>query len=272
MRAVKPRPSMRPGPHDLCGMRDLGLLDGRKPPGIGSDGPHEGPELLELHGLGAAAVDDLPRALVHRVVEQVRQEVHRHVVLAALLPGLGDGDRSHGDVLEPVDPSLAAEAVAVLLEYAGHLWCEGGRCLAHVPRHPRRLDAEEDVRGGVAEARGVEARVHLTDVAHAALEVARARIHGLRLVHLRLWLGLSLASAIALAIARHGRGLAASHHPEEEEDTTADEQDLQEADAAAHAAAEEHAAEKPAERQAGQPTHERSAPPGTLGLLKGRRR
>ena len=34
---------------------------------------------------------------------------------------------------------------------------------AHVPRRPRRLDLEEDIRGGVGEARGIEARVHLAD-------------------------------------------------------------------------------------------------------------
>ena len=56
----------------------------------GPDRPREGPVLLELHRLGPAALEHPRAALVGGVVEQARQEVDGHEVLAALLPGLGD--------------------------------------------------------------------------------------------------------------------------------------------------------------------------------------
>src|SRR6267378_5523406 len=168
----------------------LGLLDGAEPPGVGSHRPREGPVLLELDGLAAAAVHHLARALLDGVVEQARQEAHGEEVLAALLPGLCRRHRAHGDVLEAVDPTLRAETIAVLLHGIGHVRREYGRGAAHVTLHPRRLHLEEDVRGLVREAGGIEAAVHLTDIGETTVEIARRRRrHGRRgggLVGLRL--------------------------------------------------------------------------------------
>src|SRR5207244_6489494 len=153
----------------------LRLLDGAEPPGIGSHRPGEGPVLLELDGLTATAVDHLTRALLDGIVEQARQEAHGEKVLATLLPGLRRGHRTHGDVLEAVDPTLCAETVAVLLQDIGHVRREHGGGAAHVTLHPRRLHLEEDVRGLIREAGGIEAAVHLTNIGETTVEIRRRR-------------------------------------------------------------------------------------------------
>src|SRR3984893_11876213 len=111
----RPGRKSRPGRSLSRRTGGLGLLDGAEPPGIRSHRPGEGPVLLELDGLAAAAVHHLARALLDGVVEQARQEADREEVLATLLPGLRRRHRAHGDVLEAVDPALRAQTVAVLL-------------------------------------------------------------------------------------------------------------------------------------------------------------
>src|SRR5882724_4723667 len=283
-RTRKPRSVTRPGLRALAKRDALRLLNRGEPPGIRSDGPHEGPELLELHRLGAVAFDDLSGTLIHRVVEQVREEVHGDVVLAALLPRFRDVDRAHRDILEPVDPALTAQAIAVLLEDVPHLGGDHPRRLLHVTVHPPCLHLEEDVGGRVAEAGRIETRIHLADIGDAPIEIARPDLHRLSLVRgglvrLRRGLTLPLATAGTLAIARLGRGLPPPHHAEEEEGPARDEEDLEHTDAATHAThavAEEHATEETAEGEAGQAAHQTRAPAGTLRLRllerRGRRR
>src|SRR6266851_1874680 len=254
----------------------LGLLDGAEPPGIGPHRPGEGPILLELDGLAAAAIHHLARALLDGVVEQARQEAHGEEVLATFLPGLRRRHRAHGDVLQPVDPPLRAQTVAVLLHGIGHVRREHGGGAAHVTLHPRRLHLEEDIRGLIREAGGIEAAVHLTDIGETTVEIARRRRRhgrgGGGLVGLRL--ALPRRTARALAIGGRLLRLPISEHAPQEKGAAGDEQDLEEPDAAAHAHAmpEEHAAEQAAQREAGEPAHDAGAPARPLRLRSRRDR
>src|SRR5262249_60400665 len=105
----------------------------------------------------------------------------------------------------------------------------------------------------------------------ARLEMRRPHVLWLRRVRRRRVRGLGLAlplpsPALSIAGGRLGRARSAAHHPEEQEDTATDDEDLQEADTTAEAVTEQHAAEEPAERKAGETAHEAGAPPGALWL------
>src|SRR5262249_26973650 len=155
----------------------------------------------------------------------------------------GTGPRTRRDVLQPVDPSWAPEAIAVLLEDLHHLRREHDGGLTHVAVHPRRLYLEEDVRGRLREARRIEGHVHLPDVGHSAIEIARPHVDLLCLVRRCRVLGLRLtlplpSAAMPRAGRRLGRARPATHHPEEQEDPAPDEEDLQEADTTAEAVTE----------------------------------
>src|SRR4030095_6087357 len=82
-------------------------------------------------------------------------------------------DGAHRDVLEAVDATLAPQTIAVALHRREHLVGQHRAGRAHVAGHPRRLDLEEDVGRGLAEAPRVEGRVHLPDVRDALVEIGR---------------------------------------------------------------------------------------------------
>src|SRR5437879_1570634 len=230
-----------------------GLLDRAEPERVGTDRPHEGPELFELHRLGPAALQDSRAALVGREVQQAGQEVHGDVVLAALLPGLGDLGRAHGDVLQPVDPALGAELVAVALHDALHLGHEQRRDAAHVARHPRRLHSKERVRRAVGHRLGTEAGIHLADVAETAFEIDGAGDGGRRRLAPVLRARLPAWRVAGRGVAgRCGRLPAAAHVPDREPHEAADDQDLEDPEAAAVPAAEEETADQAADEQAAQ--------------------
>src|SRR3989304_462077 len=64
-----------------------GLLDRAELPEVGPDRASEGPVLLELHGLGAAPLDDLLAGAAHRGVEGAGGERDRHARTAGGRPG-----------------------------------------------------------------------------------------------------------------------------------------------------------------------------------------
>src|SRR5262249_40140737 len=133
--------------------------------------PDERPVLLELHRLAGAPVQHTAPALVGRVIEQARQEVHGDEVLPLLLPGLGDRRLAHRNVLQAVDPPVGAELSDLRPEDAAHLRGQEVGDLAEVAAGPRALDLEEHVGGRLGEGRGVEAAIELADMTDAAVEV-----------------------------------------------------------------------------------------------------
>src|SRR5262249_13411210 len=93
----------------LCG------LDRREPPGLRADRTREGPVFLDVHGRGRPLHDRAGR-VVDRVVDERHGEVHRHPILSALLPCLGDLGPTDLDSLEPVGPPRAAKLIALPLK------------------------------------------------------------------------------------------------------------------------------------------------------------
>src|SRR6185295_9659828 len=85
-------------------LRELPGLDRRQLPRACADGPGEGPVLRESIGNRGRAGDHTPRG-VHHVVEQRRDDRHRDVVVATLLPRLRHLGPLDLDALEPVDVS-----------------------------------------------------------------------------------------------------------------------------------------------------------------------
>ena len=174
-----------------------------------------------------------------------------HEVLTALLPGLGDQSLSDRDVLEPVDLALGPQAIAVALEHRRHLGSEQRRHARHAPRHPRALHLEEDVRGGLPEHAGIEARVHLADVAQPTLEVRRAGrgLHRAGAACALVAGGRRGPVAAGRRVARGGGRLLSPHVGEGEPGEPADDHDLEQADPSPARMTEQQPAEEAAEHK-----------------------
>ena len=151
------------------------LLDGTELPGIGSDRVREGPIFLELHGFGTAPLNELITALFDCIVQQSGQEAHGDEILATLLPGFCHRCGAYGNVLEAVDAPLHAQPLALFGHLLVHLRCHEMAYWLHVTRHPRRLDVEKDLGGGISETHRIKGTIHLPDVPDTALQVALCR-------------------------------------------------------------------------------------------------
>src|SRR2546426_309614 len=149
-------------------------LDRRQPPGLRADRSREGPVLLDVHRRGRPLHHRAGR-VVDRVVHERDDQVHRHPVLPALLPSLGQLRPTDPDALDSVRPPCASELVTLGLETRVLLRCESVLHCGQIPLGDTALDiGERDLRP-LGEAVGIEARVHSTDVPETALEVGAAR-------------------------------------------------------------------------------------------------
>src|SRR2546428_6778723 len=149
-------------------------LDRRQPPGLRADRSREGPVLLDVHRRGRPLHHRAGR-VVDRVVHERDGEVHRHPVLPALLPSLGQLRPTDPDALDSVRPPCASELVTLGLETRVLLRCESVLHCGQIPLSDTALDiGERDLRP-LGEAVGIEARVHSTEGPETALEVGDAR-------------------------------------------------------------------------------------------------
>src|SRR5262245_14865566 len=154
-------------------------LDRRQPPGLRTDGPREGPVLLELDRC-RRSLDHRAGRVIHRVVDERDGEVHRSPVLAALLPGLGQLGPPDLNPLDPVRAASAAELIALRLQPRVLLRRDavlhGGQIASGDPL----LDVDEGLLGELDESVGIEARVHAANVLDSPIEVRHARryFHG----------------------------------------------------------------------------------------------
>src|SRR5438309_1581221 len=226
----------------------LSGLDRRETPELRAHGAREGPVLFDvLRRL--RAVDERAGRVVHGVVHERSGEIGRHPVLATLLPRFADLDAPELDLLDAVRLPRAPELVALALKARVLLRREPVGDGGQIPTRDRVLDVGERALRPLAERRGIEARVHLADVADAPLDVRRCRRRrGDRAARA------TLAGVGARAPARIGglgHALARAEHAQQEEGAADDQQDLEEADTAAEPAAEEHRPEETADREPG---------------------
>src|SRR5262249_58683440 len=112
---------------------------------------------------------------VDRVVDERHGEVHRHPILPALLPCLGDLGPTDLDSLEPVGPPGAAKLIALPLKATELLRGETILHGAQIAPGDAGLDVGEGALRPVGEPRRVEGRVHRTNVSDPAIEIRLAR-------------------------------------------------------------------------------------------------
>src|SRR5262245_52775332 len=264
-----------PPPERLCG------LDRRKPPGLRADRPREGPVFLDVDRRGRS-LDHGTGRVVHRVVDERNGEVDRGPVLAALLPGFAHLGPPDSNPLDAVCATRAAELITLRLQPRVLLRREAILHGGQVPPGDPFLDIDESRLGELDEAVGIEARVHAANVLDPPIEVRHARrdLHRGGAASGRPALPGRARGAPAVDAGVRGLRLAAAaEHAEEEEHRAADQQELEEPEAAAEAtahAAEQHRAEQPAEGEAGDAAHEAAEHAGALRLshrrwVRGRR-
>src|SRR5262249_15753412 len=243
-----------------------GALNGREPPRIRPDRPGKRPVLLELLRR-LVPRDDGAGGVVDRVVHERAREVDRDEVLTRLLPGLRDLSPANVHRLHAVGLARRAQLVALRRELAVHPRGQLRAHRAHVARDHRALPVAEATARGIGHESRVERGIQRANVAEATVEIARHLGDGI----LHAGGGIRAATRIAAGVGRarsrvRRLGLAARRHEaEEQKHTGADQQQLEEPDAAAEAAAEQQTAEEPAEREAGEASHD-SAEPAARGL------
>ena len=108
--------------------------------------------------------------LIHRVIEQVGQEVDGDEVLPAIAAGGVDLDLADGDAFEFVDLPEAAHLIELLLVFSGQLVAEQMPVGLEIPAHPAGLDLKKDIGGDLEEMFGVKGPVRPADLGQSLFD------------------------------------------------------------------------------------------------------